>query len=107
MLLSQTPTTRQRIPNYLTCIREHKKPQKWNNVIDTHTELNPANMCNEAGRTPLHWACAMGYAQLVSLLIEAGGALVNVADIDGASPLHAAVADGSVEVVKYVDQLLQ
>jgi ankyrin repeat protein len=75
------------------------------NIFDARAEINSANMSNEDGRTPLHWACAMGYLALVSLLIEAGGALVNVADVDDASPLHAAVASGSAEVVKYTPSL--
>ena len=98
MLLTQMPSTKQRILHSKTYTHKYTSS---NNIIDACTEVNSANVCNEAGRTPLHWACAMGYRQLVSLLVEAG-ALVNVSDLDGASPLHAAVAVGHAEIVKYV-----
>lgn len=47
------------------------------------------------GRTPLHWACHGGCAELVSLLLEYGAAptptLIDQPDSKGASPLYLAI----------------
>lgn len=50
------------------------------------------------GRTALWWAAADGDVALVKRLL-AGGAAVNVADIDGETALHAAARAGSADVI--------
>ncbi len=65
-------------------------------------EFNAVDICNLDGRTALHWACAIGNLQVVTILVEFGGAQVNICDGDGATPLHAAAAAGHAAVVKYL-----
>jgi ankyrin repeat protein len=47
--------------------------------------------------TPLHWAAAKGYKEVVVLLLERG-APVNAQDLDGSTPLHEVAAYSSVEI---------
>lgn len=52
---------------------------------------------DNAGRTPLMYACAFGALPLVKLLLDKG-ANRNSRDLRGLTPLHAAAAGGHVEV---------
>lgn len=53
----------------------------------------------ESGNTPLHWAASFGNAEAVQLLLD-NGASVNVANADGASPLHDAVNRKNIEITR-------
>ncbi|MDM2172972.1 ankyrin repeat domain-containing protein [Mycobacteroides abscessus] len=89
-------------------------------MVDVHSR-------DRAGRTPLHYAVIDGpddqvnawmetdpvrIAELHQISVEYrlantrhlidSGADVNAADDDGSTPLHAAVADDSVEIVRYL-----
>ncbi|KAK1835693.1 ankyrin repeat-containing domain protein [Podospora conica] len=52
----------------------------------------PTNVRDSQGRTPLHWAVEAGDADIVSLLLDAGGAEVDTRDDQDATPLGLAVA---------------
>ncbi|CAJ1099332.1 E3 ubiquitin-protein ligase MIB2-like isoform X1 [Octopus vulgaris] len=62
-------------------------------------EVNPRN---EAGRTPLHWACSWGRFHTVELLLGHNGIDANVVGNDGDTPLQVAVQRGAnVNVVEH------
>eukprot|EP00474_Spongospora_subterranea_P005356 CRZ05814.1 hypothetical protein [Spongospora subterranea] len=54
---------------------------------------------DDNGRTPLHWACAHGHADIAKLLISNGWSC-NVQDEVLWSPLHSACSAGHTDVVK-------
>ena len=57
------------------------------------------NYSNEAQRTILCCACGYGNLEMVNLLLD-HGADVNLADINGVTPLRQAVKNGYTEIVK-------
>ncbi|CAL1530405.1 unnamed protein product, partial [Lymnaea stagnalis] len=59
------------------------------------------NQKDSTSRTPLHWACALGNARLVSLLLD-HGADPSIADASGFNSLHLAVNVGAVECVRLI-----
>jgi len=61
-------------------------------------EKDPAliNASDEAGRTPLHWACRGVHIEVVKFL-AGRGADVNARDANGVSPLHSVSSRGNVE----------
>ena len=54
---------------------------------------------DQAGRTPLHWACRGVHPEVVEYLV-AHGADVNARDNAGVSPLHSVSSRGHVQAVK-------
>ena len=52
-----------------------------------------------SGDSLLHWACAYGHYNLSALLIERGASL-DEPNVQGATPLHEAVAAGQKEIVR-------
>eukprot|EP01111_Echinosteliopsis_oligospora_P015142 TRINITY_DN5883_c0_g1_i1.p1 TRINITY_DN5883_c0_g1~~TRINITY_DN5883_c0_g1_i1.p1 ORF type:complete len:1054 (-),score=281.45 TRINITY_DN5883_c0_g1_i1:378-3302(-) len=70
----------------------------------TRLQLNRsiANIPNNEGTTPLHWACAKGDLVATRMLVEGAGGIVNGQDLEGASPLHAAVCSSNPDLVKYM-----
>ena len=59
-----------------------------------------ANRTNKFGMTPLHHASVAGASDIVSALIEVGGARPSATDDAGRAPIHWACGNGFVEVVK-------
>ena len=59
------------------------------------------NGCNVTQETALHKAAASGYIEIVTLLVEAGGAL-DMADRQGRSPFYRAVQNNHDAVVTYM-----
>ncbi|HBL98520.1 TPA: hypothetical protein DDZ86_02660 [Candidatus Dependentiae bacterium] len=68
-------------------------------LVKIITEKKAPVVVNIYDWTPLHYACAEGFAGIVELLIKKG-ASVNAIDMDGWTPLHYACVGGHVEVVK-------
>ncbi|KAL4893515.1 ankyrin repeat-containing domain protein [Aspergillus ambiguus] len=65
-------------------------------------DCNP-NEQDELGRTPLHWACAMGNDGVAELLLTSPGmrcADINATDLRGRTALHIAVDHGHYRTVK-------
>jgi hypothetical protein len=58
------------------------------------------NLADAEGMTPLLWASARGYLEVVAQLVEAG-AEVNHQDNEGWTPLHVVCFKGYVELVEY------
>jgi ankyrin repeat protein len=54
------------------------------------------------GRTALHWACRNGHLQVVKLLVE-HGALIEIADNQGMTPLLDAAGSEFLDVVQYLE----
>lgn len=52
-----------------------------------------------SGRSPLHWAAAMGRADIIALLLELS-ATVDPTDTDRRTPLHLAIKAGAIECVR-------
>ncbi|KAI9254280.1 ankyrin repeat-containing domain protein, partial [Sporodiniella umbellata] len=58
---------------------------------------------DEKAWTPLHLACAGGKGAIVKILVEQGGALVNILGSDAMdSPLHQASKEGHTDLVRYL-----
>jgi ankyrin repeat protein len=57
------------------------------------------NKTDDAGRTPLHYACRFRHTSIVLLLLE-HGAQVNATDQNDCTPLHMAVRSGHKEIIK-------
>lgn len=53
-----------------------------------------------SSRTALHCAAYGGFAECVSVLLEEGGATVNLQDYEGITALHWACSTGSLDVVQ-------
>lgn len=60
-----------------------------------------ANLSDENGMQPMHWAADRGFASAIKSLVE-HGADVNAKDADGQTPLHYATSCGHVEVIKHL-----
>ncbi|KAH8748379.1 ankyrin repeat-containing domain protein [Hyaloscypha sp. PMI_1271] len=54
------------------------------------------------GRTALHWACKNGHLQVVKLLVE-HGALIEIADNQGMTPLLDAAGSEFLDVAQYLE----
>jgi len=59
-------------------------------------------VCNEAGSTPLHYACSGRALPVVQFLVEGGHIPVNYANPVGWTPLHYAADGGSLSVVEWM-----
>jgi len=58
-----------------------------------------AGACDDAGASVVHMAAASGDVELLAVLVELGGAPVNVLDHEGESALFYAVREGQLQVV--------
>ncbi|KAI9106248.1 ankyrin repeat protein, partial [Phlyctochytrium arcticum] len=70
-------------------------------VVETllsHKDTHPSPQ-DTYGSTPLHRACALGYAELVKLLIEKG-AQMEKEDKEGNTPVLIAVEEGYPAIVQ-------
>ncbi|KAG7467471.1 hypothetical protein MATL_G00153880 [Megalops atlanticus] len=85
----------------LTCMH-HVKIQRSMSMLSDVRHLVEAggsvNQCNDEGVTLLHIACASGYKEVISLLLE-NGADLHVADNNLWTPLHLAAKYGQTSVV--------
>lgn len=70
--------------------------------LKTHLPMDDfANVKNAQGKTPLHWASAVGNIANIDYLL-ANKADINIRDNDGQTPLMSAIAAGKVEAVKHL-----
>jgi ankyrin repeat protein len=60
-----------------------------------------ANIVDNGGYTPLHWACQEGHLNIIKKLVDKG-ALVNVLDQGGFTPLRLAVGSGNTRVFNFL-----
>ncbi|XP_008066693.1 unconventional myosin-XVI-like, partial [Carlito syrichta] len=86
----------------LTSLRQMKLQRPMSMLTDVKHFLSSGgnvNEKNDEGVTLLHMACASGYKEVVSLLLEHGGDL-NMADNQYWTPLHLAARYGQTNLVK-------
>ncbi|KAM6178583.1 unconventional myosin-XVI [Rhynchocyon petersi] len=86
----------------LTSLRQMKLQRPMSMLADVKHFLSSGgnvNEKNEEGVTLLHMACASGYKEVVSLILEHGGDL-NVVDNQYWTPLHLAAKYGQTNLVK-------
>ncbi|KAI4538993.1 hypothetical protein MG293_011260 [Ovis ammon polii] len=86
----------------LTSLRQMKLQRPVSMLTDVKHFLScggNVNEKNDDGVTLLHMACASGYKEVVSLLLEHGGDL-NAADDQDWTPLHLAAKYGQANLVK-------
>ncbi|XP_016059297.1 PREDICTED: unconventional myosin-XVI-like, partial [Miniopterus natalensis] len=86
----------------LTSLQQMKLQRPMSMLADVKHFLScggNVNERNDEGVTLLHMACASGYKEVVSLLLEHGGDL-NVADNQYWTPLHLAAKYGQTNLVK-------
>ena len=76
-------------PSYYLCLQF--------NLSHRTNGLDP-NPRDDTNRTPLHWAAAIGNANLVQLLIK-HGADDSLLDSNGATPLHYAAQHGRIDCI--------
>ena len=60
------------------------------------------NICDKAGRSPLHLCSSEGHLPVVSFLVEEAGAEIDKSKNDGRTPLFVAATEGRLEVVQYL-----
>ena len=60
------------------------------------------NVCDKAGRSPLHLCSSEGHLAVVSFLIEEGSAEIDKSKNDGRTPLFVAATEGRLDVVQYL-----
>ncbi|CAD7681054.1 unnamed protein product [Nyctereutes procyonoides] len=86
----------------LTSLRQMKLQRPMSMLTDVKHFLSGGGNVdekNDEGVTLLHMACASGYKEVVSLLLEHGGDL-NIADNQYWTPLHLAAKYGQTNLVK-------
>ncbi|XP_023408960.2 unconventional myosin-XVI [Loxodonta africana] len=86
----------------LTSLRQMKLQRPMSMLTDVKHFLSSGgnvNEKNDEGVTLLHMACASGYKEVVSLILEHGGDL-NIADNQYWTPLHLAAKYGQTTLVK-------
>ncbi|XP_070435372.1 unconventional myosin-XVI isoform X3 [Equus przewalskii] len=86
----------------LTSLRQMKLQRPMSMLTDVKHFLScggNVNEKNDEGVTLLHMACASGYKEVVSLLLEHGGDL-NIVDNQYWTPLHLAAKYGQTNLVK-------
>nr|XP_012607389.1 unconventional myosin-XVI isoform X2 [Microcebus murinus] len=86
----------------LTSLRQMKLQRPMSMLTDVKHFLSSGgnvNEKNDGGVTLLHMACASGYKEVVSLILEHGGDL-NIADDQYWTPLHLAAKYGQANLVK-------
>ena len=92
------------VPGRRTRLHEAIEMRDLNAVYESLLPLSSVNICDEAGRTPLHYAvmlCGNKSVEIVDMLLKPWrGTNVNVKDIYGRTPLHYAAAIGEPAVVK-------
>ncbi|KFY86230.1 hypothetical protein V500_07764 [Pseudogymnoascus sp. VKM F-4518 (FW-2643)] len=62
-------------------------------------DLQALNQLDDCGKAPLHWACQGGNTAALTVLLSAG-ADVNIANIDGETPLMVAAHRGDTDAVR-------
>ena len=85
----------------------------WKSTIDNHGEglKNVINSRNNAGYTPLHYACQSGSDKIMSILINHGAGVLDTTSKGGELPLHIAASskytttDGIRILVDSMDQI--
>jgi len=70
-------------------------------LLDSKLDCRLADVKDNYGWTPLHWAAMNGHLEVVKYLVE-NGADVNAKDNNGFTPLSLAAWKGSLNVVKYL-----
>ena len=65
-------------------------------------EVEELNMYDATGQSMLHKAAAMGYADMLMLLLERTGAKPDLVNANLATPLHMACRSGRENVVKFL-----
>ncbi|XP_059146034.1 ankyrin repeat, PH and SEC7 domain containing protein secG-like, partial [Physella acuta] len=61
-----------------------------------------SNCADHFGRTPLHMACAMGFTEIVRLLVKQCGQINSCRTESGENAVHATAAAGHVEIMEFL-----
>lgn len=80
-------------------LRDLVSSQPMMSLRETKTE-------DDFGITPLHWACRVGDAEAVRLLVQLG-ADINVCNIEGVTPLHEVAAYNAGSALKCMEILIR
>ncbi|KAJ3089344.1 hypothetical protein HK102_006615 [Quaeritorhiza haematococci] len=75
-------------------------PQTSDNDDSPHVWVNLTT--SATGLVPLHYAASKGYLDVVQVLVESAGALVDLPDPEGETSLLKAAYNGHVEVIQYL-----
>lgn len=83
---------------FLDWVKEGQE-EKVGELLEEEPTL--ANLTDEEGLLPVHWAADRGHLRIIEQLIKKGTD-VNSQDEDGQTPLHYAASCGHLDVVKYL-----
>ncbi len=92
------------VPGKRTPLHEAIEVRDLNAVYESLLPLGSVDVCDEVGRTPLHYAamlCGDKSVEIVKMILEPWrGTNVNVKDVYGRTPLHYAAIVGELAVVQ-------
>jgi len=71
-------------------------------VLDYLCRMFDVFVTDDSGRTPLFYAAVKNQMPCTALLVSYGAEWVNVGDVRGDTPLHAAVLNDSIDLVKFL-----
>jgi hypothetical protein len=71
--------------------------------LTNKTPLSNVNSKTEEFLTPMHFAAMIGHAEMVDFLLSKGAG-INAQGVDGATPLHLAISNSNLAVVKLLVQ---
>ncbi|XP_073246127.1 transient receptor potential cation channel subfamily A member 1-like [Porites lutea] len=81
----------------LICASKFDSPEACRLLIKRGAHVQKKNC---SGQSPLHYASRKGHARVLEVLLNDGGAPVNLEDNDKATPLHAAAQAGQTQVIQ-------
>ena len=71
-------------------------------LIDSDKAIVDIECMDNDGKTALHWACRLGFFDIVTYLVECGQANYTAKDSNGYTPLQLASRNGRLDVVQYI-----